>query len=61
MAGTPPGHHSAAQISAASYQVSGDARWLLATTIVVFVLLLGAADVSWDLLVRESEEVPPRG
>ena len=37
----------------------GDARWLLALTIVVFVLLIGAADVSWDLLVRESDEAHP--
>ena len=41
---------------AASVASSGDARWLLALTIVDFVLLIGAADVSWDLLVRESEE-----
>lgn len=33
----------------------GDGRWLLATPVVVLVLLLGAADVAWDLLVRESE------
>jgi hypothetical protein len=38
---------------------SGDARWLLALTIVVFVLLVGAADVSWDLLIRESDEAHP--
>jgi hypothetical protein len=37
----------------------GDARWLLALTIVVFVLLVGAADVSWDLLIRESDEAHP--
>lgn len=33
---------------------TGDGRWLLATPIVVLVLLLGAADVAWDLLVREA-------
>ena len=44
---------------AASLASSGDARWLLALTIVDFVLLIGAADVSWDLLVRESEEARP--
>jgi hypothetical protein len=33
---------------------TGDGRWLLATPIVVLVLLLGAADVAWDLLIRES-------
>jgi hypothetical protein len=41
---------------AASLASSGDARWLTGLTVVVFVLLVGAADVSWDLLVRESEE-----
>jgi hypothetical protein len=45
---------------AASIASSGDARWLIALTIVVAVLLLGAADVSWDLLVRESDEAYPR-
>ena len=40
---------------------TGDARWLLATAVVVGILLLGAADVSWDLLVRESEQVPETG
>lgn len=44
---------------AASLASSGDARWLTGLTIVVFVLLIGAADVSWDLLVRESEETHP--
>lgn len=41
-----------------AYQLAstGDGRWLLATPIVVLVLLLGAADVAWDLLVRESED-----
>jgi hypothetical protein len=34
----------------------GSADYLYYTTFVVFVLLIGAADVSWDLLVRESEE-----
>ena len=46
---------------AASLASSGDGRWLLALTIVDFVLLIGAADVSWDLLVRESEEARPSG
>jgi hypothetical protein len=46
---------------AASLASSGDPRWLLALTIVVFVLLVGAADVSWDLLVRESDEAHPPG
>jgi hypothetical protein len=46
---------------AASLASSGDGRWLLALTIVDFVLLIGAADVSWDLLVRESEEARPTG
>jgi hypothetical protein len=41
---------------AASLAASGDPRWLLATPIVVAVLLLGAADVSWDLLVSESRQ-----
>ena len=46
---------------AASLASTGDAKWLLATPIVVFVLLVGAADVAWGLLVRESESVaPPR-
>ncbi len=41
-----------------AYQLasSADSRGLLATPIVVLVLLLGAADVAWDLLVRESRE-----
>lgn len=41
---------------AGSLAASGDPRWLLATPIVVAVLLLGAADVAWDLLVSESQE-----
>ncbi len=46
---------------AESLATTGDAKWLLATPIVVFVLLVGAADVAWGLLVRESESVaPPR-
>jgi hypothetical protein len=45
---------------ARSIAVTNDAGWLMATPIVVLVLLLGAADVSWDLLVRESEEARPR-
>jgi hypothetical protein len=31
---------------------TGDGRWLLATPVVVLVLLLGAADVAWDLLAH---------
>ena len=31
-----------------------DASWLLAMPIIVLILLVGAADVAWDLLVRES-------
>ena len=42
---------------AASLASTGDANWLLATPIVVCVLLVGAADVAWGLLVRESESV----
>jgi hypothetical protein len=38
---------------------TGDGRWLLATPIVVLVLLLGAADVAWDLLVHEAGERSP--
>ncbi len=41
---------------AVSLARTGDPDVLLATTIVVLVLLLGSADVSWDLLVRETEE-----
>lgn len=41
---------------AAALASSGDGRWFMALTIVVAVLLLGAADVAWALLVRESEE-----
>lgn len=46
---------------AISLASSGSPDWLLATPIVVLVLLLGAADVAWDLLVRESEEAGSRG
>lgn len=42
--------------TAVSLASTGDPRWLLATPIVVGVLLLGAADVAWDLLVEESED-----
>jgi hypothetical protein len=34
--------------------LTSDASWLLATPIIVLILLVGAADVAWDLLVRES-------
>jgi modulator of FtsH protease len=44
---------------AAALAVSGDAGWLKGTPIVVAVLLLGSADVAWDLLVRESEDAGP--
>ncbi|MGO9180556.1 MAG: hypothetical protein ACLQBX_09725 [Candidatus Limnocylindrales bacterium] len=46
---------------AATLASSGDPQWLLALTIVVFVLLIGAADVAWGLLVRESEEARRSG
>ncbi len=46
---------------AVSLSMSGDSTWLYDLTFVVFVLLIGAADISWDLLVRESEEVQPLG
>jgi modulator of FtsH protease len=45
---------------AASLAMSGDPDWLYVTLAVVFVLLIGAADVAWDLLVRESEEAATR-
>ena len=41
---------------AASLASRGDAIPLYFATFVVFVLLIGAADVSWGLLVLESEE-----
>ena len=44
---------------AAALAATGDGGWLMATPIVVAVLLLGSADVAWDLLVRESEDVAP--
>lgn len=34
--------------------VTGEATSLLATPVIVLILLVGAADVAWDLLVRES-------
>ena len=34
--------------------ITSDATWLRATPIVVLILLIGAADVAWDLLVREA-------
>jgi len=43
---------------AATLVTSDDTQVLLATPIVVFVLMLGAADVAWDLLVWETR--PPR-
>ena len=52
---------------AASLAARNDAIPLYYATFVVFVLLIGAADVAWGLLVEESEEVPktnglqPRG
>ena len=46
---------------AVSLSMSGDSTWLYDLTFVVFVLLIGAADISWDLLVRESEDVQPLG
>jgi hypothetical protein len=44
-----------------SLSASRDANWLYDLTFVVFVLLIGAADTSWDLLVRESEEAQGLG
>jgi uncharacterized membrane protein len=41
---------------AAQLDRTGDPAWLYTNTFVVFVLLIGAADTSWDLLLRESEE-----
>jgi len=41
---------------AAGLDQTGDPTWLYATTFVAFVLLIGAADTAWDLLVLESEE-----
>jgi hypothetical protein len=46
---------------AVSLAGTGDAGWLIVTPIVVGILLLGAADVSWDLLVRESDDSRTRG
>jgi hypothetical protein len=43
---------------AASLAVRNDAIPLYYATFVVFVLLIGAADVAWGLLVEESEEEP---
>ena len=42
---------------AGALAATGDGGWLMAAPIVVAVLLLGSADVAWDLLVRESEDV----
>lgn len=44
---------------AASIASRGDAIPLYAATFVVFVLLVGAADVSWGLLVVESDAARP--
>jgi hypothetical protein len=44
---------------AVSLWTTGNADWLYYMVGVVFVLLIGAADTSWDLLVRESEEAEP--
>jgi uncharacterized membrane protein len=41
---------------AAGLASSGDAAYLYFNTFVVFVLLIGAADVAWDLLVVEGDE-----
>ena len=46
---------------AASIAARADAIPLYYNTFVVFVLLIGAADVSWGLLGVESEEVPETG
>jgi hypothetical protein len=43
---------------AASLAARQDAIPLYYATFVVFVLLIGAADVAWGLLVEESEEAP---
>ena len=43
---------------AASLAARNDAIPLYYATFVVFVLLIGAADVAWGLLVEESEEAP---
>jgi hypothetical protein len=34
----------------------GNARSLPFTTVAVFVLLVGSADIAWDMMVRESDE-----
>ena len=46
---------------AASFAARNDAIPLYYATFVVFVLLIGAADVAWGLLVEESEEAPRIG
>lgn len=46
---------------AASLAARQDAIPLYYATFVVFVLLIGAADVAWGLLVEESEEAPRIG
>jgi hypothetical protein len=46
---------------AASIAARADAIPLYYNTFVVFVLLIGAADISWGLLGVESEEVPETG
>ncbi len=38
---------------AAELAITADPRWMLATTLVAFMLLLGAADVAWGLMLRE--------
>ena len=44
---------------AAELALTDDPTWLYTNVFVVFVLLVGAADTSWDLLLRESEDVAP--
>lgn len=44
---------------AASLAARNDAVPLYYATFVVFVLLIGAADVAWGLLVEETEDAPP--
>jgi hypothetical protein len=43
----------------AALAIRGDATSLYEATFVVFVLIVGAADISWDLLVLESEDDGP--
>lgn len=43
-------------VVARNVALTGDADWLFALLIVVFVLLIGAADVAWGLLVLERRE-----